>query len=333
MKTQALICDERQKFALAEVQLPEPGARQMLVRTLYSGVSIGTEFALITGKLSWGPYPLCTGYQAVGIVEKVGPEVKGFSAGDKVYYRSNDAGITMNGKPVSSVSGTHAAHAVMRADTGNVHSLPEGADAAVSSLFVMPAVGLHGADLAQPRMGQVTVIYGVGLIGLAVVAQCSFRGCVVVAVDVEPRNLLVARQLGADYLIDASKQDVEKEVRVIAPAGADVVFEATGIPACVAPAIELCRDYGSFVWQGNYGSEPMPYCFLPAHGRHLTMYHPCNDGLAPCRRAVIKQMASGVLPWDVTITHRITAAEAPALYDNINHGNPEKVLGAVIRWS
>jgi 2-desacetyl-2-hydroxyethyl bacteriochlorophyllide A dehydrogenase len=287
MKTQALICDEKQNFSLEQVELPEPGPKQMLLRTLYSGVSIGTEFALITGKLSWGPYPLVTGYQAVGVAEKVGAEVQGYAVGDKVYYRGHEGPMTRGGKPVSCVSGTHAGHAVVSCVGDNAANLPAEADPAVSSLFVMPAVGLHGADLANPRMGQVAVVYGVGLIGLGVVAQCSFRGCLVVAVDVEPRNLEIARQLGADVLVDATKQDVGTEVYTVAPRGADVVFEATGIPALVAPAINLCRDYGSFIWQGYYGSAPFPYSFVGAHMRHLTMYHPCNDGLAPCRRAVI----------------------------------------------
>ena len=97
--------------------------------------------------------------------------------------------------------------------------------------------------------------------------------------------------------------------------------------------MELCRDYGKFIWQGNYGQAPFPYQFYPAHGRHLTMFHPCNDGLAPCRRAVIKNMAAGTLPWELVITHRVEAADSPAVYEGINGGNRDNVLAAVIHWS
>jgi len=62
------------------------------------------------------------------------------------------------------------------------------------------------------------------------------------------------------------------------------------------------------------------------------MFFPCDDGWQPFRRAVIKNMAMGVLPWAKTITHRVSAAEAPALYTRINAGDPS-VLGAVIKWS
>ena len=71
MNGKALICSDDQRFSLQDVTLGDLGSENILVRTKYSGVSIGTEFALIRNKLSWGPYPICTGYQGVGVVEQV----------------------------------------------------------------------------------------------------------------------------------------------------------------------------------------------------------------------------------------------------------------------
>lgn len=334
MKTKALICDDQQRFSLRDVQLTEPGPEHMVVRTLYSGVSIGTEFALIRNKLSWGPYPLCTGYQGVGVVEQVGDQVPGFEVGDKVYYRDNKPMELPDGQVVSCVAGTHCSHAVINPnDTHGVALLPEGVAEDAASLFVMPAVGLYGVDMANPRMGQTVVVYGVGLIGLGVVAACAHRGCVVIAVDLNENRLAVARELGADHLIDASDQDVHGEVKKLAPEGADAVFEATGVAACLDPAIELCKPFGTFVWQGNYGADAVPVHFLPAHGLRLTMFFPCDDGFTPCRRAVLKNMAMGALEWERTITHRVEPSEAPGLYDRINRNKAPDVIGAVVRWS
>ena len=69
MRATALICDEKQRFHQADVNLADPAPDTVVIRALYTGVSIGTEFALIRNKLSWGPYPLCTGYQGVGVIE------------------------------------------------------------------------------------------------------------------------------------------------------------------------------------------------------------------------------------------------------------------------
>ncbi len=334
MEAKALICDEQQRFSLEDVGLPDAAPERMVVRTLYSGVSIGTEFALVRNEISWGPYPICTGYQGVGVIEQVGDRVEGFVVGDKVYYRDNQGMAFPDGRPVSAVAGTHCSHAVI--DPGKSHGvaqLPEGVREDAASLFVMPAVGLYGVDMANPRMGETVLVYGVGMIGLGVVAACAHRGCTVVAVDLDGARLELAKILGADHLINGSNQDVPAEVNRLVPGGADAVFESTGIPACIDDAIALCRPQGKFVWEGNYGEAPVSMHFLPPHGKRLTMFFPCDDGLAPCRRAVLKNMALGALLWDRVITHRVEPADAPDLYDGINKGQAKDVIGAVIRWS
>ena len=216
--------------------------------------------------------------------------------------------------------------------THGVALFPEGVDKEAASLFVMPAVGLNGVDQANPRLGESVLVYGCGLVGLGVVAACSHRGCRVTAVDLRDDRLSVARRLGADHTVNAATPDSEVLLKEIAPDGADVVFESTGIPACIDSAIDLCRRRGRFVLQGNYGQEPISYHFLPPHGKQLTWHYPCDDGLAPSRTAVMKNMASGALPWRCVITHRVTAAEAPQFYADINAGNSPDVIGAVIRW-
>lgn len=334
METKAIICNEDRSFELADVTIPDPAEDQVLVRALYSGVSIGTEFMLIRGELSWGPFPLCTGYQAVGIVEAVGGGAEGFAVGDKVYYRTQVGMKLRDGTPVSCVTGSHAAHAVTALDPNyGPELLPPGVPDDVGSCFVMPAVGLVGVDMSNPRVTETVVVYGAGAIGLAVVANAAVRGCTVIAIDIEPARLEVARRLGADHVIDASKEDVAAEVLRLAPGGADTVFEATGKRECVGPAIGLCKSLGKFVWQGNYGLGPMPFEFLPPHGKRLTMFFPCDDGWKPNRRAVLKNIASGALKWGETITHRVEAADSPRFLGEINRGVRKDVISSVVHWS
>jgi L-iditol 2-dehydrogenase len=335
MHAQALICDEQQQFSIEEITLRDVGSDEVLVRTAYSGVSIGTEFALIRNKISWGPYPLCTGYMATGIIESTGADITDLQVGDRVYCRGNNtnAMALTDGTKVSCVSGSHASLILAKPHSSHgVAKLPDGVPLDVGSMFVMPAVGLYGVDMANPQMGQSVVVYGTGLIGLGVVAACAHRGCEVIAVDLDAKRLAVAQALGADHVIDGSTTDVVEAVRKLAPAGADVVFESTGIPACIDPAIALCRAYGKFVWQGNYGADPVSLHFLVPHGKRLQMFFPCDDGLQPCRRAVLKNMAMGALDWSKAISHRATYAEAPAMYARINAGDLD-ILGMVIDWA
>lgn len=332
MHATALICDADQQFSLQPVTLPDPNVGEVVVRTRYSGVSIGTEFALIRKKISWGPYPLCTGYQSVGTVEW--SDTADFPVGTLVYCRDGKGGTLADGTAVSNVSGTHCSHLVIDpAATHGLARLPAGVAPDAGSLFVMPAVGLAGVDMANPRMGSSVLVYGTGLIGLGVVAAASHRGCRIIAVDIDDSRLAVATALGADVTINSRTANLTAALSEIVPGGADTVFECTGIPACVNEAMTLARNFGSFVMQGNYGAKPIDFDFLAAHGRTLTMFFPMDDGLEPCRRAVLKNMASGVLPWGETITHRVEATDAPALYARINAGQAADVLGAVIHWS
>lgn len=333
MEAKALICDEQQRFSLEDVVLPDPAKDQIAVRTHFTGVSRGTEFALIRNKISWGPYPLCTGYMGTGVVEAVGEDITDFAPGDRVYFRGNNDMALADGTRVSCVSGSHCSHVVLRPYTthGADHMI-EGAGMDVASMFVMPAVGLNGTDMANPRMGQTVAVYGAGLIGLGVIAACVQRGCVVIAIDISHRNLQIARDMGADHVLDSSEPDLLGRLHQIAPGGADVVFEATGLPQCIDAAIELCRPLGSFVWQGNYGADPISMKFLVPHGKRLQMFFPCDDGLQPCRRAVVRNMAMGALKWEKTITHRIDYTQAAELYDVMNKGQDRDLVGVVISW-
>ena len=203
----------------------------------------------------------------------------------------------------------------------------------LASIFVMLAVGLYGVDMANVRMGDTVVVHGVGLIGLGNVAFCSQRGAVVIAVDLDQRRLDIARKLGADYLIDGSTQDVQEEVEKIRPEEADVVFEATGVPACIDTAFALCRRDGKFVYQGHYGAAPVSFNFRVPHGKRLTTFFPYDDGLEPCRRAVLKNVALGVLQWEHTLTHRVEAEDSAEFCTAILERRAPDAVGAVIRWS
>ena len=246
MQATALVCDEAMKFSLEKVILAQLGDQDVLVKTAYSGVSIGTEFALIRNKISWGPFPIVTGYMASGVIETVGSKVTSVKPGDPVFVRGNGQMKLTDGTVLSSVSGTHCSHIVTQ--VGSTHGLgvlPQDAPMQTASMFVMPAVGFNGVDMAEPKMGEYVVVYGCGLIGLGVVAAASLRGCKVIAIDVQDRQLEIAKIMGADVLINSASSDVQAQLQTICPDGADVVFECTGIAALVDQAIALCRTHGT----------------------------------------------------------------------------------------
>jgi 2-desacetyl-2-hydroxyethyl bacteriochlorophyllide A dehydrogenase len=338
VRGRALVAEREGEFRLADVVTAPIGDDDIAVRTLWSGVSIGTEFAVLTGKLDWGSFPIVTGYMATGVVTAVGSAVTELSVGDTVYYRRN-AALTLreSGASLNCRSGTHASVAVLNpSGTHGADRVPEGVAADVASLFVMPSVGLYGVDMAQVGVGATVVVIGLGMIGLGVVSAAVRRGAVVYGIDPRADCRSIAATFGAAATWstgDSGTTDrIADVLQATAGTGADFVFESTGRPECIDAGIRMCRPFGCFVWQGNYGNGPVSFEFLEAHHRRLRMVFPCDDGYQAYRRASLQAIASGAMPWGEVVTQRISCTEMPGFYADIFHGKGGSVIGALVNW-
>jgi 2-desacetyl-2-hydroxyethyl bacteriochlorophyllide A dehydrogenase len=334
----ALVAEPDGVFRLADVETAPVGKDDIGIEALWSGVSIGTEFAVLTGKLDWGSFPIVTGYMATGVVVSVGSDVSGYAVGDVVYYRRNAAlQLRGTGKSLNCRSGTHASVSVLNpsGDHG-AELLPAGVAHDTGSLFVMPAVGLYGVDLAQVGVGATVVVIGLGMIGLGVVSAAVRRGAVVIGVDPRAECRSIATDFGATATFgtedDGTSDRIPDVLELTAGDGADFVFESTGRHECINAGIRMCRRFGCFVWQGNYGDGPVSFEFLEAHQRRLRMVFPCDDGYRAYRRASLQAVASGAMPWGEVITQRISYTEMPDLYGDIFHHRGPGVIGAVVNW-
>src|SRR3954453_23587595 len=159
----ALVARDGGSFALEDVQTAPLSPTTIGIETRWSGISFGTEFAVLSKKLDWGPFPLTTGYMGAGVVTHVGEQVDGFAVGDRVYYRRNEELITEAGEPLNCASGVHASVAVLdpTGDHGADH-IPDGVPDDLASMFVLPAVGLQGVDQAGVGVGDRVGVIGVG---------------------------------------------------------------------------------------------------------------------------------------------------------------------------
>jgi threonine dehydrogenase-like Zn-dependent dehydrogenase len=239
---------------MAEVVTSPVGDDDIGIRALRSGVSIGTEFAVLTGKLDWGAFPIVTGYMATGEVVAVGSNVKDFAVGDTVYYRRNSS-LTLRGSDITlnCRSGTHASVAVLNpSGTHGADLVPSGVAPETASLFVMPSVGLYGVDMAGVGVGASVVVIGLGMIGLGVVSAAVRRGAAVIGIDPRDECRALASTFGAAATLAPEPDGTLGAVADLIPSmsesgGADFVFESTGLPQCVDAGIQLCRPFGCFV--------------------------------------------------------------------------------------
>jgi NADPH:quinone reductase len=223
--------------ALRAVERPEPQPGPGQVRIRVRAATVNPAVWLVAGGVLAGmaahlPFPLVLGWDAVGEIDAVGPDV-GFRVGQQVAALSPwfDRG-----------AGTFTEAVVL--DAESVAPLPEGVDPVEAA--TVPLNGLtarQALDLAAPEPGQRLLVTGAsGAVGGFAVQLAAARGVEVVAVASYGDEERV-RGLGATEVL-ARSDDLVAAVRAVAPDGVDAVLDAVPVGPQLIAAV---RDGGSFV--------------------------------------------------------------------------------------
>jgi threonine dehydrogenase-like Zn-dependent dehydrogenase len=121
------------------------------------------------------------------------------------------------------------------------------------------SVGFHAVARGRVEAGDRVVVLGCGMIGMGVLIAAVARGAEVVAVDLSAEKRALALEFGAKQTIDANGEDVVARVKAWTnDDGADVAFEAVGLPATFTQAIDLACFGGRVVYVG-YSKAPVTY--------------------------------------------------------------------------
>lgn len=301
---------------LIEAPVPEIGEESVLVRTLFSGVSIGTEMWMATGQREgYGPVPFINGYQGVGEIVRLGGKVEGWAVGEQVVFFGGQS---------------HAQY--VKVHRSLLHRLPDPAQAKGAALFVQPCVGANALNQAGVNCGDVVLVIGQGLVGQATAQLARLRGAYVIATDVAPVRLALSRQHCADWTLDAARADVPTALRERFPEGADVVIESTGFTGLLDQAFACAKTGGRFVFEGWYPGD-VHYNFHVPHMKQLRAFYPCFIGGPGSREGVLRLIASGALRMAPLISHCVPWREAPRVYNLLFTDERNALNGIVFDWS
>jgi threonine dehydrogenase-like Zn-dependent dehydrogenase len=138
-----------------------------------------------------------------------------------------------------------------------LYRLPENLSFEQASLVEPLAIAVHAVHRVSPILNASAVVLGVGMIGLLVVQALQHEGCgLIVAVDVDPHHLELARKMGAHVVLEAHDQALVDRVRSSTQGrGVDAAFEAVGIASTVKTALEVLRKDGKLCLIGNLSPE------------------------------------------------------------------------------
>jgi S-(hydroxymethyl)glutathione dehydrogenase / alcohol dehydrogenase len=258
-----------------EIDLAEPRAGEVLVRLAACGVC-HTDLYTASGADPSGYAPAVLGHEGAGVVERVGEGVSSVHPGDHVVTlfspqcrecahcldeRTNlclaireqqnqglmpdgTTRLARDGEPIRHFMGTStfAEYCVMP-EIALATIAPEAPLTEVCVFACGLSTGLGAAlNTARVQPGATCVVFGTGLVGLGAVAGCRLAGAErIVAVDLSPERLELARGQGATELLPAGPDTVEQIIESTGGFGADYTFEATGRVDVMRQAVEAAR--------------------------------------------------------------------------------------------
>lgn len=329
MKARAILFSEGETVSVVDVDIPEPEGDELLIEAAYTCVSPGTEIRCLTGGQEGSDRrPFIPGYALAGRVVARGPEAL-VPIGTRVLCAGTSRASAHR------LWGGHVSHAV-RSET-QVFPLPDEVDLLDAAVSRLAAIAYHGLRLSRPMPHERVAVVGLGVIGQLAARLHALTGATVVAADREPARVEAAVRAGFRALVPAG--DLEDAFRPHFPGGANVVVDATGVPAVMAQAVRLAKTHAPddavreptrFLVQGSYPADfAVPY--QAAFQRELHILLP-RDQQPRDTHAVLDLIRRGKLAVRDLVSQVAAPEDAPAIYAALQRPT-SGLLTAAFRWS
>ncbi|KDE06356.1 hypothetical protein MVLG_03265 [Microbotryum lychnidis-dioicae p1A1 Lamole] len=289
--SKALILSEvNAPFELREVVVDDPRRGEVLVKMIACGVC-HSDLSVQSGVLP-GQFPSCLGHEGAGIVESVGPDVTGLEKGDSVLLSFNfcsDCRLCHAKKTSQCKAWLPLNFSLARSGEGKPHfaedsetgepiagmffgqsSFSEYTLAAANSCVKIPAFselallaplgcGIQtGAgsvlNVLKPASDSFVGVWGLGGVGVAAICAAAYLGVkTIIAIDIVPSRLELARECGATHCINGKTEDVEARIKEITGGEMlDFAIEASGVKACMYAAWGLLGSGGKLCQLGVF---------------------------------------------------------------------------------
>lgn len=264
---------------LRDLPTPEPGPGEVLVKVAACGVC-RTDVKILRGEI---PPPIVNlphtpGHEPAGRIAAVGPGVADVKVGDRVvvYFYINCGHCEMCRKDRGNICfeikrlgfelpGAYAEYLLVPSS----HVVPIGDLDYIQAAILPDAVAVpYHAIKHQARVepGQDVLIVGVGGLGVHAIQVARLEGARVIAADVDEERLDLARQLGADEVVNTLAGDPRGQVsRLTGGTGVDAVIEIVGTPETLAWTLPATKRGGRLIIVGYSPGRPWPLDTMAMH--------------------------------------------------------------------
>jgi L-iditol 2-dehydrogenase len=280
--------------------------------------------------------PLVLGHECAGEIVEVGPGVSAERVGARVAIepgipcrRCRDckigrynlcADVVFMATPP--VDGAFAEFVSVPSDLA--HPIPEHLALLDAALVEPVAVGVHAARRGGVEPGLRCAIFGAGPVGLLLLQVLRAFGAASVAIiDPQPARLMLARELGADVVVDPSREDLRSALADVAPTGLDVAFDASGSGEALASTIQVARRGGRVVWIGLPGADLVPIPAAMLIDKEIDLRGVFR--YANAHTLAIELVASGRVRTRSLISHRLPLSRTAAALELLANRAPDVV--------
>ncbi|MEO8458041.1 MAG: Zn-dependent alcohol dehydrogenase [Chloroflexota bacterium] len=263
-----------QPLTIEDVEVDKPARREVLVKTVASGVC-HSDLHFVEGLWMFPP-PAVLGHEASGMVEAVGEDVTDFQVGDHVIAclsvfcgHCNDCltghpnrcanpetkrapnetpRLSQDGKPVNQFLNVSSYAEKMLLHENAIVKIRDDVALDIVALIGCGVLTGVGAALNTARVepGSTVAVFGTGGVGLAAIQGARIAGARrIIAVDVVESKLGFAREMGATDSVDASDRDAVQAIREMTGGGVDYSFEAVGMKKTAEQAFECLNNGGT----------------------------------------------------------------------------------------
>jgi 2-desacetyl-2-hydroxyethyl bacteriochlorophyllide A dehydrogenase len=320
-----------------EVGLLPLAGHELRVQTYFSGISAGTELTQYRGSnpllqkafdqrlrlFESAPdkaaFPLeGWGYEQAGQVVAVGTDVTQVAVGDRVWG-----------------SWGHRRFATLPEDVAAPRKLSQ--QPTLHGIFGrIGAIALNPVHDGEIRLGDWVAVFGLGVIGLLALQLCKKSGAKVIAVDQIAPRLQLAKQLGADVVLNA--ENAASQIKQITGRGADVCLEVSGSYLALHQAIRAAAFNSRVVCAGFMQGEGLGLALGEEfHHNRIQLICSQTGGVHPSldhrwdRLRLEQTFMEQSLPLEPLVSHRFSHLEADRAFGLLDQ-NPAEALQVVLEF-
>ncbi len=261
----SILINEPGKASVGTAENVAVGADEVKIKVNYVGIC-GSDLSTYMGKNPMVQYPRIPGHEISGVIVETGANVSDDYIGRQVTCTP----YTNCGKCYSCKTGR--INACKHNETLGVqrdgamtefHNIPfekvlfaDGLSEKKLALVEPLSVGFHSIARGEVTDVDVVMVLGCGMIGAGAIVRSALRGAKVIAVDIDPKKLEIAKSIGADYALNAMDENFQEQLLELTNGfGPSVVIEAAGNPITYRSAVEQVAFTGKVVCIGYAGKE------------------------------------------------------------------------------